>query len=543
MGTREPKPLLVAPEWVEAHCVVPDRFAQGQPFRLYDQQLSYLANFYLVRGTAKWTPANPLLASAFVYRRGLWVGPQKLGKGPGTAAQICLEGMGPSLFAGWAGPDDGYACTDWGCGCGWEYPYQPGEPMGMPRPTPLIQVTAYSQDQTDSVYDRALRPMIELGPLSDVAPRTGEEFIRLPGGGKVETVTASAPSRLGQPVTFVPQDEVGIYTESNGMLGCAETQWRNLAGMGGRASMTTNAWNPAEQSVAQRQSELAMPDLYVQHRQPPAHLSYTNKVERRRIHRHVYGETAREHGGHVDLEQIEAEAAELVRKDPAQAERFYGNRVVYGSGSWLPSGLWPDTRADRKVLAGTPICLGFDGSDVSDYTAIRAETRDGHRFTPTYGPDNSPTIWNPTESGDRIPRSEVHAAVDELFARFRVQRMYCDPPYWRTEIDEWSARYGAEKVLLWDTGRVKQMHAALERARGDLATGLSSHDSCPITAVHVANARMVARPGQHYLLGKPSAGQKIDAAMADALAHEAAADARREGWETERAAFVPFRVR
>jgi hypothetical protein len=37
--------------------------------------------------------------------------------------------------------------------------------MGMAWSTPLIQLTAASEEQTENIYD-ALRPMIELGPLS-----------------------------------------------------------------------------------------------------------------------------------------------------------------------------------------------------------------------------------------------------------------------------------------------------------------------------------------------------------------------------------------
>ncbi len=42
--------------------------------------------------------------------------------------------------------------------------------------------------------------------------------------------------------------------------------------------------------------------------------------------------------------------------------------------------------------------------------------------------------------------------------------------------------------------------------------------------------RKVAKPGQKYILGKPADHQKIDAAMASILAHEAASDAREAGW-------------
>jgi hypothetical protein len=525
--------MLVVPDWIEAHCVIPDGFRRGQQFRLYDYQLEYFAAFYSVKLSTKWVPSDPILAPAFLYRRGLLVGPQKLGKGPHTAAHVCAEGVGPVLFAGWAEGGEVYDCRDAGCGCGWEYEYEPGEPMGMAWPTPLIQITAVSEEQTDNIYG-ALRPMIDQGPLADLIPKTGEEMIRLPGGGRVDVVTSSAQSRLGQRVTFVPQDEVGLWTKTNKMIGergVADTQYRGLAGMGGRASLTTNGWDPAEQSLAQREFESPAQDVYRQMKQAPAALSYGNRDERRRIHRIVYGETLREHGGHIDLDSIEAEALDLIHKgERAQAERFFGNRIVTGGGSWLRDGLWESTAADIEVPDGTPICLGFDGSDVDDWTALRAETFDGHRFTPTYGPDHRKTIWNPAEWDGKIPRAEVHAAMDEIFGRYKVKRLYADPPDWRSEVGDWAGLYGEEIVVEWPTYRVVPMHAALERSVTDLSTGRSTHDRCEVTARHIANARRLARPGQRYILGKPTQQQKIDAAMADTLAHEAAADAHADDW-------------
>ncbi|MCU1679214.1 MAG: hypothetical protein JWM93_3972 [Frankiales bacterium] len=185
------------------------------------------------------------------------------------------------------------------------------------------------------------------------------------------------------------------------------------------------------------------------------------------------------------------------------------------------------------------ICLGFDGSSVNDWTAIRAETFSGWQFTPTYGPDARPTIWDPEKWGGSIPRGEVHAAVDALFRTFRVKRMYCDPRDWMTEIDTWALEHGDEVVLPWDTGRgstrIRQMHDALERYKTDLTTGALTHDDCPITATHMANARMIAKPGDRYILGKPHGAehQKIDAAMASVVCHEAACDARAAGWTDE----------
>ena len=101
---------------------------------------------------------------------------------------------------------------------------------------------------------------------------------------------------------------------------------------------------------------------------------------------------------------------------------------------------------------GTEVCLGFDGSENDDWTCIKAETREGFIFTPRYGEDRRPTIWNPKTWGGRIPRSEVNAAMDELNERYKVIRAYCDPGFrdevsWESQIEAWDTRYGPKKFI------------------------------------------------------------------------------------------------
>jgi hypothetical protein len=515
-------------DWIAAHCVVPDRFQVGSPFVHSDWQLWNTLNHYRVRESAEWYPDNPLMASAFANRRSQTVRPQKSGKSPMVASIVCAEAVGPVLFAGWARGGEAYVCAENGCLCGWVYEYEPGEPMGMCWPTPLIQITATSVEQTDNIYD-ALRPMIQLGPLAEQIPKTGEEFIRLPNGGRIDVVTSNARSRLGQRVTFCPQDETGLYTEVSGMIKVAETQRRGLAGMGGRAWETTNPWDPSEDSVGQRTWESTAKDIFRDFPQAPAHLSYKNKTERRKIHKWVYAGSP-----WVDLDAIEAEAFEIMEKDPAQAERFYGNRIVYGAGQWCEGEDWDARHSDQLVRAGTEIVWALDGSDVNDWTAIRAELEDGHQFTPCFD-DGTPMVWNPAEHGGQVPRLEVHAAVDLLHERFRVVRAYVDPPYWHTELDEWAHKYGEKIVLPWQTYRPVQMHAACERLVTDVHKKDSgfTHDGCEITGRHVRNAKKAPRPSNRYVLGKPSDAQKIDAAVTSVICHEAAGDATAAGlWTT-----------
>jgi hypothetical protein len=534
----EPRTMTVVPAWIEAHCVVPDGFRRGAPMQLYDYQLRYTANFYMVRGDAVWVPDNPVLAPAFVNRRALLVGPQKVGKNPLIASHVCVEGVGPSLFAGWTGSDDGYACRDWGCRCGWEYPYESGEPMGMPRPTPLIQITAFSKKATDNTYD-ALRPMIDLGPLSDLIPKTGEEFIRLPGGGRIDTVTSGALSKLGNPVTYAPQDEVGVYTRLNKMEKVADTQWRGLAGMGGRASCTTNMWDSAENSVAQQMFESPATDIYRQLTRPPKSLSFDNKAERRKIFRIVYpADVLRENGGHLDLDGIEAETAELIIRDAAQAKRFYGNIEVAGAGTAVDPERWDELERAIAVASGSVIGLGFDGSNYEDATFLRGCTAEGHGFLvdawirPTT--DAEMALWlaaHKNETEWRVIREEVNAAVDEAFARFRVGLLLIDPPKWWTEGEAWQKKHGGkERVEFFDTNQAHIFAPAVGRWRTAITEGTHTHDGDPATTAHVkaAHLRKVrltdddADGATKYVLVKGSDRRKIDGAVADVLAYEAA---------------------
>lgn len=514
--------LWVAIEWVEAHCVIPDGFSKGEPYLLSEWQTWFYANHYRVKPTARLKEGQQGMgAPAFQNRRSQVIMPQKAGKGPLTASQCCLEGLGPAMFAGWATGGEVYDCNAHGCPCGWVYEYEAGEPMGIPWPTPLIQLTAYSQEQTDNVYG-ALKPMISEGPLGDVVTRLGEEFIRLPGGGRIDTVTSSNQSRLGQRVTFVPQDEVGLWLPTNKMVTVANTQRRGAAGMGGRIVETSNGWDPAEDSVAQRtfNAALTRDDIFRLHPLAPGHLSFTNKAERMRILRYVYRGCP-----WVDLSAINAEAEEIISLDPAQAERFFGNRIVAGLGAWITEAQWDSFEVPGATVPdGTPVAGGFDGSDTDDWTAIRLETQDGFRFTPRYGPAQRPTFWDPKEWGGSIPRGEVNAAMDEIGRKYKIRRFYCDPRDWRSEIAEWALKFGEEVVLEWSTYRIDAMFLALKRAKNDLISGRNKHDDDPVAKQHLINSRMVAKPGDKYILGKPDQHRKIDIAMADTLAHEAAAD-------------------
>ena len=176
--------------------------------------------------------------------------------------------------------------------------------------------------------------------------------------------------------------------------------------------------------------------------------------------------------------------------------------------------------------AGTAVALGFDGSDVDDWTGIRCETQDGYQFTPAFD-DGRPMIWNPEDFGGKVPRLEVAAAIDHLFSHFHVIRGHLDPPYWDSELDAWAEKYGERVVLRWETYRPKQMHAAAERLLTDVnrSDAVFTHDGCPTTAAHIRNAKKEKRLNGRYVLTKPGDGRKIDMAVVSIICHEAWGDA------------------
>lgn len=539
--------LWVAVDWEERHGVISDpvrgvhRDEHGDPlpFTEYAQQLWVTVNWYRVRESAK--PGD--LNQAFVYRRVQYVGPQKCGKGPWLAKKVKGQAGGPVLFDGWAAGGEVYACEDYDCPCGWEYVYTAGEPMGRPWAKPLIQLMATSEDQVDNVYD-PLKAMLRYGP--DATRYTvGEEFTRLPNDGLIETVTSSSMSRLGNPIIFAGQDESGLYTDANRLRKPAETQRRGAAGMGGRSIETTNPWDPAEDSVAQRTWETKRPDVFrfwlnpdeepSLHRDDGKPYSFWRKGERRAILRHVYQGI-----DHIVIPSIEAEALEIGEKDPGQAERFYGARALTGHGVWCIPERWRARTKPRKVAAQTLITAGFDGSDTDDWTGFRCQTREGYQFTPAF-PDGRPMIWNPAEHDGKVPRAEVSAGLAHIVATYRLVRMYGDPPYWESEMDAWAEQYGEDRIIRWYTKRATQMHAAAERLHVDLGKADSGfwHDDCETTRKHVEATHKQPRPTAdqptRYVLRKPGDGRKIDMTIPSILAHEAWGDVTAaSGWpETE----------
>lgn len=498
---------LVA-DWIQEHCVVPDGEHQGEPYVLTDEMLVFLLWHYRLHPGAVLDRDKP--RRAFAFRRSQLVRPQKWGKGPFASAIICAEADGPVLFDGWDAE---------------------GEPVGRPWSTPWIQVTSVSLDSTDNVW-RALVPMIDMGPLADIIWDTGETRINLRGRGLIQPVSSSADSRIGQRITFALQDETHLWRRDNGGWKLADAQRRNLAGMGGRSLETTNAWDPAEESVAQRTSNTRTNDVHRDHRLPP-NGSVRNKRELRKKLTVVYGDA-----WWVDLEAIEGECSELAETDVAQAERFFCNDPRSGAGTAFDSEHWR-TRLARPEIElpsgrGELVVIGFDGARFHDSTALIATHIESGLQWPL-------GMWEQPEILDEeweIPAVEVTAALEAGFDTLDVWRVYADPPYWDETVDSWAGRWGEKRIIRWYTSRPKQMaYAVRSYAQAQKASEIT-HNGDERLARHIANCRRRLWPGMRDDDGRPlwtiqkerpGSPNKIDGASAATLSWEARGDAIASG--------------
>jgi hypothetical protein len=124
----------------------------------------------------------------------------------------------------------------------------------------------------------------------------------------------------------------------------------------------------------------------------------------------------------------------------------------------------------------------------------------------------------------------VHDALAETFERYTVGRVFADPPKWWSELEQWAEIYGEEVVLAFDTNQDRRMAPAVDRWLTAIALGAHTHDGDPVVTSHVLAAQKKKARAKDpeddmrtlYVLSKPGDGRKIDGAVADVLALQAA---------------------
>lgn len=459
----------------------------SQPFILTNEQADIVLRWYAVDEDGE-----------FLFRRGELEMAKGWGKSPLAAFLAVEEFVGPVVFDRWEG----------------------GQPIGRPWANPWIQIAAVSEDQTDNTYSAIFEMLAANDSQAAKSLRidNGRTRLYLTGRpGRLEPVTASSGSREGQRLTFAVLDETHLWTRRNGGIKLAGTLRRNAAKMGGRTLETTNAPQLGEKSVAE-QSGLDPGVMHYARRpkvEPDPNWPDAKLIE---ALSEAYGDSR-----WVELPRIVKEI-----RDPAtlwdDAIRYYFNIRSAGVGRAVDPRRWSELAVPQDVPAGTRIGLGFDGSISQDATVLRGCTATGYSFiVGSWTRPRGVDVWT-------VNRTDVHAAVAEAFARYDVGLMLCDTPKWYSEIEGWAEKYGAETVLAFDTNQSRRFAPAVDRWLTGIREGTHTHDADPITDLHVtaSHLRKVRITDEEddgrtrFVLIKGDDGGRIDGAVADVLAYQAA---------------------
>jgi phage terminase large subunit-like protein len=219
--------------------------------------------------------------------------------------------------------------------------------------------------------------------------------------------------------------------------------------------------------------------------------------------------------------------------DKEYFRRVWLNQKVAGGGKAFDSVAWAaNVDATHVVPDRARIALGFDGAKSQDGTAIVAcELRTGFMWLAGYWQsDGSDPEWE-------VDPDEVEQVLEQLFDRYKVERLYADPFYWTTELKGWAGRWGEKRVLEYSTTLYKRIGLACASFAGAIKGGQVKNDGGSKLAEHIGNAvrQDTNLRGDDdvplWTISKERRGGplKIDAAMAAILAWQAANDSIAKG--------------
>lgn len=502
-------------DWIEDHLVYGPGDLLGQPYRLTPEKLALLYRCYEV------------------YPRGHEFEGRRRFK---RAAISLRKGTAKTEFAAIIAacelhPEAPVRCVSW----------RGEEPEGAGVDDPYIPMVAYTEEMSEELAYGALLEILGRSALARDFDLGVERIMRARGAGKAVPLATSPSARDGARTTFQHFDE----THRLILKRHKDAHRTMLANIPKRRKAdawsleTTTAPSPGEESVAEGTMEyareihagrIADPRLFFYHREAGSdHDLATDEGLRAAI--------LEASGPDAEWSDIEAIVSQFLdpQSDPAYSRRVWLNQLVRDAGRAFDAEKFA-ALADPEYTpkAGALIVAGFDGSRREDSTALVAkEIRTGYEWI--HWLEEKPAAAAEAE-GWEVKSADVTAAVDDLFTRFNVWRLYADPWGWGSELADWESRYGGKrggKIHAWETNRWVAMASAVKEYADGIERGDFTHSGDPRFIRHVGNAckrTLTIRDDKGEALWviqkeRPESPMKIDAAMAAILAREAWRDA------------------
>ena len=372
-----------------------------------------------------------------------------------------------------------------------------GEPIGKSHPRAWIQVAAVSKDQTRNTM--TLFPgLFSKACMQQHGIDINKEIIyAYDGARRIEAVTSSPRALEGGRPTFVIMNETHhwlLNNEGHAMASVIERNARKSKDGAARVLAITNAYEPSEDSVAQRRREswdeqeagLAIrTHVLYDSLEAPEHATMRPPAERAedgtkidpteaaiRTHLAAIVRGVRGDAWWLDIEGIVDGI--LDKKNPvSESRRFWFNQIVASEDAWLDpaaikAAIDPVVKANREhasfddlkvgwasILPDDQVAMFLDCSKSDDSTALAGcRIDDGYVFT--IG------VWQ-KPAGERgkkwiVPRGSVDRRVREAFERFNIVTFFADPShaideedgsrYWDDLIDQWHREFN-EQLEVW----------------------------------------------------------------------------------------------
>ncbi|XBB66854.1 hypothetical protein ABFU82_22520 [Nocardioides sp. WV_118_6] len=529
----------LAAEWIEDTLRFTDGPKEGQPVRLYEEQVRHLLHRYRLDPNAVEEDGN----DAFVRSGSMIVRGQKWGKDPLIAMIDLFHAFGPCDYAGW---DAG------------------GEAVGRPHPSPWIFIAALNDRQTDNTW-LPLKAMVENSDLVDLpGVEVNLDLIRLPCGNPIEPLTTTAFGRLGGRFTAGSLTENGLMTDTvqsaatggaRSPLAFARTLIRSVLGMRGMWVAATNTWDPTAKSHAQRVYDSKPGRVYIDAKISRGRVDIDDDDQLRDELLYLYGDAAKENGGHVSIRKLMEDCRDTEMHGEADIRRFFLSEILAGDTPLCTPERWatlyrgPQHADHRPLKPGEAITLGFDGSRSRDRTTLTAtRISDGRVFhLRTWIPAcmcGEAADHEPAACKDRkVPRDEVDQAVSDAFAGYEVWYLFGDPYKWGEYMAMWAARW-PNRVVEVPTNVESRMDDLIDLFETARDRGEITHDGNADLEEHVRNAaiakgrRKASKPridadgkviDYYRKVVKKAEGVFIDAAISMLLAYYARSRAIEDG--------------
>lgn len=477
-------------------------FSDGRPWMATPEQARFVLWWYAIDHRGK-----------FSYRKAVLQRMKGWGKDPLAAVLSIVELIGPSQFSHWDAD---------------------GNPVGRPHPDAHVQVTAVSEQQTTNTRD-VFPGLIPNRTRQTFNMDVQKEVIYANSGRqKLVCMSANFRSAEGGRVTFAIANETHHWTPGQRGPAFYEVLTNNVTKVQGRLLCITNAYEPGEDSVAQRVREeqekvwagLAKPSGWLYDSLEANAAAPLSEEWAPYIVAQIRGDAV-----WLNVEDIVSEIQDG-SKPVAGKRRMWYNQIVSTGDSLVTAASWdkilaPNCYGDKRDLKpGDAIVMGFDGSKTDDATALVAIRISDNLIVPL-------GIWqNPNpELQWHVPVEEVESEVHLAFSMYKVYAFFADTAYWESQTDSWSDSYREQLLVKASSrstvgfdmrGSKQKISQTTEAFVASIEDGRLKQNGHRLMRVHVLNTkRRTTSYGLWFGKETSSSPRKIDGFAAGFLAYMA----------------------